>query len=76
MNAETLAFDLLAEIYRRSGTIAVDAVDLVPCEDGVSAMLYAYHPGGECTPICFDLPQYFDPATLATALTSGAGPAH
>jgi hypothetical protein len=69
MNADALAFDLLAELQRRAGSMALDQVDLVPCEDeGRTVMGYFYAPDGSCTPICFDTPENFDPDALRSAL--------
>ena len=65
MNADTLAFELLAELYRRVGSVALDQVDLVACEDDVSTMGYFYAPDGSCTLICFE---------HAAALRSGRAP--
>jgi hypothetical protein len=69
MNADTLAFELLAELQRRAGSTALDQVDLVACEDeGRTTMAYCYAPDGSCTPICFDTPLGFDPDALKVAL--------
>ena len=77
MNADTLAFELLAELQRRAGSTALDQVDLVLCEDdGASVMGYFYHLDGACTPICFDTPENFDPAALRSALMGYGGTVH
>jgi hypothetical protein len=75
MNADALAFELLAELQRRVGSMALDQVDLVPCEDDASTMGYFYHPDGECTLICFDTPENFDPDVLRSTLM-GSGTVH
>jgi hypothetical protein len=76
MNTDALAFELLAELQRRSGSVGIDQVDFVLCEDdGASVMGFFYAPSGECTPICFDTPAHFDPDELRSALM-GSGAVH
>jgi hypothetical protein len=72
MNADALAFELLAELQRRVGSMAVEQVDLVLCEDqGRTVMAYCYAPDGSCEPISFARPPFYDPDALRAALLMG-----
>jgi hypothetical protein len=73
---EILAFDLLAELQRRSGDVVLDQVDFIACEDGTNIMGYFYDVSGECTLICFDKSRCSDPAALKRALMGSEGTQH
>jgi hypothetical protein len=76
MSTEQLAFSLLSRLHALVGPVAIAQCDLVACEDGVSTMAYIYAPDGECMPLVFDTPAYFDPLALQRALEGGGGTVH